>query len=1205
MPFSYTSHMRNYLNSQSHYETRYCEWHKGRGEYALGYYVYQRGEGRKKPLFCVTREGFNKKAMLEEMCEDMYNYFKMETQGYETDQVFGKLETQGNDLEQVLTAEEGVVSDKKENVILEGAKEDIVEEKDDNIISPLLNWSCSEKYYDFVKNDSAIMNRWFALDSVTISNQNPMVSGGLVKSWIIPEDLFKLDLESINILPIRGFMKGYFNLEFRMVVQANSFQQGCLMISTAPYTYGLPPLLGVNTGVRMAKGTNKVRPLATLSTPRLSYMDFQTAIQRPHVIIDVANGSEATLQMRQDYHKTLIRNFDYDFFSDVNPGIRGGNMGILALHVLSQLRYGQGSNSFGVRLFYRFTEAHLTAMVPTVSRKTKSLIKTTGIKEDKWINFETDFSKLSTISRSSDRDREIYSAKKHEIVRKYKVQGPVMSVLVGTKIATDITNGVIKIFDRSGRNPRRGFPALNQDKPIDCVSQVRTVQRPRTNFTHGRGVDDAIVMAVSWDELTQFFSQSTDEPKSFEDYSRKMGFLNSFIWKTTNVVEDTLFQWNINPALQSETDAKVDLEINTLRSPIGVTASCFTNYWGTIELMFQFIKTDSHRGAVEVAIYFGGRITGTGLRSTYVKVLNLQECSAFKVTVPYIYDTPVRYIGGTSSPLYMNNLTRPEDYTFKNTAHVVVKVLNPLSAVSVVAQEVECLVWVRGGLDFCVNFPRASNTNTLPTSLLHSSIVRNPMDARRAMASSAPQQVYTYDVYGTLLPASLHNFYPEYEVQGDRYIVDSIGDSQKYMYEVDDFQLSESSPILYEVQGDDFETGEHIDNRITSYSHMNFKDLCKMPVKILSPIAYTPFTEQKWLEGTYKQRNYICLPVAPLNLTLVDFLNSEHYAHLSESPSLLDSGSPFIGNVLNWKSIQCQIAGMFGFYRGGITYTVIIAKTTQPVYYSYLPHDYHLRPLNGPITTENLNVGFMGSSGTILSNAGNFIPGMVTDSWTDLACLGQFNGFILPTVNPSERIVIPMSTQNNSLLMNRRLLQRDGSGNFKTMRENSEWFNGTLVFWSNSEFEMDVYINCSDEHEMTGFLGHPGVVNSHVKFAMCDNWRSTSAYSTQGLDFQIKELTQNGWNSFKNSIKFGLIGAAAGITAVSVAGNCPTEMTYLLGVGAVCSVIKAGFEVNNVGNSITNVESTVTEISESALTVTRTLILDLLEEAFPFFEELY
>lgn len=308
-----TAVMRNYLNSHSTYATRTAEWgHKGVWSIQLD--LYNTSTTPKIRCFSTMGRGV-KNVVLEEGYQKMANWMEENT-----------FQTQGLDEGaavqedvNVVKPEDVATSSVAENVIITGAEDAGVVPLDKPNIQSLMEWSSTEKYYEFMNTTSGVMNRWFPLDSVKVTTSDgPSVIGGLKQVWRVPGDIFVNSFDSINVLPIRGFVLGKYTLEFKITLQANPFQACCVMLSQCPNDYGLTQYNSMSA-LTMNGTLDPEKMTATAGQP-ISYNDFRVAIQRPHVLVDVASGGEATMQFSQKYHKTLIRNFDYSFVPQVNPG---------------------------------------------------------------------------------------------------------------------------------------------------------------------------------------------------------------------------------------------------------------------------------------------------------------------------------------------------------------------------------------------------------------------------------------------------------------------------------------------------------------------------------------------------------------------------------------------------------------------------------------------------------------------------------------------------------------------------------------------------------------------------------------------------------------------------------------------------------------------------------------------------------------------
>lgn len=1147
-----TAVVRNYLNSHPVYASRSAEWGY-KGVWSIQLDLYDTTVSPKTRCFSTVGRGV-KSVVLEEGYLKMAKWIDSHTfctQGLD----------EGNDVQDelnVVKPEDVPESSVAENVIITGAEESKIVPLDSSHFQSLLNWSSTEKYYEFMDSASGVMNRWFPLDSVKVTTSDgPAVNGGLKQMWQIPGEIFMNSFDSINVLPIRGFVLGRYNLEFKMTLQANPFQACCVMMSQCPNDYGLTKF----TSIKSFNMNSTLDP-SNISYDRgneIGYNDFRVAIQRPHVLIDVASGGEATMQFTQKYHKTLIRNFDYSFVPSVNPGIRGSNYGSIALHVLAPLRVGTGSPPhFNVRIFYRFVDAKLTGMSSTASKESDNYLAPLrplpfSRREEAKQKLRDAMNKRRTMDRQKG-EPDPYNLAVADIST-WTTQGPVMSVVNTARGVVDVADKALHVVEDFGTVSRKGFNVRNRDKPNDTVHVVKVVPRPRTNFLNGEGIDDALVMGLSWIELTQFFETFDNEPKSIKDFISKTGYLGTFTWSTDHVANTKIFEWGVHPTLTPDLKQQ-DLSGNFLSSPVGIASSFYTNYFGTMELYFQFIKTQFHKGSVEVAIHFGRSVNATGLSSSYVKVLNVQECNGFSVTVPYIYDTAVRTISGTSTPMVIPPLFSNGMYRFSHSAIVSVKVVNELVAPESVHSNLDVIVWLKGGTDFGLNFPRACNTVSTSINL---GVVQLPYKVREVFSSPAPQPQYFYTPTGVgSEPTISGGFY----TQGE----------------------DDDTP--------DFNQPPYEGNRNTNIEHLNFKTLLKMPVKLLNNYIVEPFVDQEYvvvdgqLPGTKKTarvRNYLMLPVTVLNPTLLNYLDSSVYSRTNKF-----RGMNFPLN----QSIHNQITQMFGMFRGSLVYTIVLnAGKTANV--SYLPHDYVLRAIQGPLNTpDNL---FESSAMQVSA----FPSWNILDSnnITDVGSCLPYTTFINGQVNPSEKVVIPMSSPNNWLLLNRRISNSTKEG-LTTLRENLEWFNGHLLIWSNEKIEVDVYLNCGDDFELGGFLGHTGVMNPYSLFALKDNWR------TQGpSDFYIKELTSNGWNSIKK-LAVNTVGATVGavVSKIFMDQESPAiaAVTGAIAIYSCVGGIEQVQRLRSIMNAGTQQIEHINKMAEDVCEVGVETIVKILQNSFPF-----
>nr|QRW42539.1 MAG: polyprotein [Culex Iflavi-like virus 4] len=964
---------------------------------------------------------------------------------------------QPNEIAASLDESKGVTTT-SENVTIVGAAESVEE----SIITPLpkdlLSLSSTEKVYDFTEDSAGIMSRFMPLETVNIS----ATEAGLIKSWRIIEDLVKIN--SITTLPIQGFMLGHYDLEFKLIAQGVPQQACLLMLGHCPNPYGLYDKFATQQGWTVdgaGAATSANYPVKPVYETHKTYLSVEASVMRPNVMLSLESQGEVTLKVKQKYHKTMIRNFDYLKASGTNPGIRGGMQGLLTLHALTPVLVGTGTSSnFDIRILFRFVQAKLGAMTEPVKEKTA---------EARYSHLYVvphDFKDWDSLKVSQDPETE----KKRQAIRsKYRVQGPAMSVLGGVKSGMMTAVGVIdSIEGLTGYNNKK---IKNKDKPVDSVSQVTTIPRPRMNFTNGEGPDSAVIVGISWVELTHILQSFEDEPKSYKDLVNIPSLMHTVKIGDTTLPGSQLWSWNLQPTdgnwpLTPGQFASYGYANNWMHTTVAIVSSGFTNYSGGMILCGQFVKTMFHKASIEVAIRFGRDLTNNAIENSYVTIINVQDTSAFEVQIPYIYDTPTRPVSGSSTAVALPNTTNPANYAFAHSAAITIRVLNRLIVGAGASTEIHCLLWLKGAEDFSLNFPRSFNCNLLPEI---KKLVYPPQVMSVTQGITTPLQFAVVARPDTNVPKFFQQYTPN-----------------TYM-----------APNY--VQG----PGEERHTILTNTEHLNFKSILKMPVKILNYYSYEPWIKYKvnTVADTMVEvsdRAYLTIPVAPLNSTFVQYLTNEIYGEnkLGETLGSLTQSHAYVVNT------------MFGMFSGSLAMTIIVDEGDSPVYWAYLPHDYRLRKLYGGLNQTTQKAVMTHSAQPVLTskNWKSVFLGSTTETHMDLMSAGGLNGIIVPKVNPTEKIIIPMSAPLNWLLMNRSIMNESKKFMTQTMRENSEWFNGHLAIWCNVKCKISILLNMGDDFELGGFLGHPGFPNIHGWINVDDDRRvDLTKFVTQGNDVEVAD----------------------------------------------------------------------------------------------------
>lgn len=264
----------------------------------------------------------------------------------------------------------------------------------------------------------------------------------------------------------------------------------------------------------------------------------------------------------------------------------------------------------------------------------------------------------------------------------------------------EVLKGAENAIDQLGSNE-------NRDKPPDLQS-LSVVPHPRKNFASGKGPIDVIPLRINPYTATNYdqIAVPTDEPKTFYDLSRIWSLYKSFDWSKANKINTVIGDIIIDPCCRSYT-ADYSGEPTGLEYALG--NFCFWS--GVIELRFDFVSNSFHTGTIQISAEFGRTTTETDLcqsSSTYTKIFHLGEQRTCNFNVPYIYDTAMRRTTANLINPYNRQATSK---TIKQRAltiaplsqtHVKIRVINELRPVASTPQQIEVLVFMRAGKNFCM-----------------------------------------------------------------------------------------------------------------------------------------------------------------------------------------------------------------------------------------------------------------------------------------------------------------------------------------------------------------------------------------------------------------------------------------------------------------------------------------------------------------------
>lgn len=450
---------------------------------------------------------------------------------------------------------------------------------------------------------------------------------------------------------VQGFVGLRSDVEIRVQINAQKFQQGRLRLQYIPY----------------AKYLTKKAQLLTSS--------LTTVTSGPGVDIDVCGGSTPETRIAQAlFHIPYVSPHLYFNL------IRGdGTMGRMNLIVYSPLVSGSAeASSCEVTVWARFVNPKLafpTGALPyyrvavtrnhvaQVAGEAKQVNQTGVVSNTLGVVAETlrSASRLPLIGKYLAIPEWI-SQKGSDIMKLFGFSKP--TVTIDTKLRT--TN----CFSNYNGKDSSHKLALSADNEIDTPSGIA-----------GTGIDEMAISTIA----------STP------------AFWSAFNWTTSQTAEDEILWVDpVSPMKFSPIPSSNTYSI----LPVAYLANVFGLWRGSLTYTFKFVKTGFHSGRVRIfftpyegidALVVGSAPLNT-IEKNYQIILDIEESDVVSFDVPYVSTKPWMSVSDSSSS--QSPVAIP-------TGYVVVTVLNELRAVSTVSSSIQVLVEISGGKDMTFALPCA------------------------------------------------------------------------------------------------------------------------------------------------------------------------------------------------------------------------------------------------------------------------------------------------------------------------------------------------------------------------------------------------------------------------------------------------------------------------------------------------------------------
>lgn len=399
-------------------------------------------------------------------------------------------------------------------------------------------------------------------------------------------------LTSANAVMWREKLRGIFgirmDMKFRLVVNANRFQQG-------RYAMGWVPLAGPK------------RTTSSLKEISVNNSHVATLVQRttiPRVEVDLASDTVAELVVPFVSSRT---------FYNLNAVLAATNeypLGFLNIYPYSPLVSPAGSTVAGYTLYVSFENVHLFgASSPQSGLKRHVRIA------DKEVSQKAS-GPISSVSQAISKGFKEFA------------NIPLLSTYAtGISWVADRVTNVASVFGWS--------------KPLagDSMAKMLIMQAPNHNTIDGDS--DARAMSYLTKPGVVAFAGASGTDYDEMDFSyivRKPAWFNTMTWSNTMVSGTILTNGTIGVMPYHQTTV---LSSNNYQ-PVAFVASFFQFWRGSMRFRFKVVKTEFHSGRISVAFYPGNALATYTGGEPYVhrQIVDIRDSVEFEFVVPFISDAP-------------------------------------------------------------------------------------------------------------------------------------------------------------------------------------------------------------------------------------------------------------------------------------------------------------------------------------------------------------------------------------------------------------------------------------------------------------------------------------------------------------------------------------------------------------------------------------
>jgi hypothetical protein len=398
-----------------------------------------------------------------------------------------------------------------------------------------------------------------------------------ITTYYMPAGLFSAPAANVWTEKLKGYLGIRMTMNFKIVVNANRFQQGRYIMSYVPYAGAAYDSIG---------------------TPNINEnLRLPTIIQRttvPHVELDLNCDTSAEMSIPYSSIKTFFPAQELV----ASPLVIDSILGSLNVYPYSPLVTVSGATTASYRIYAWLTDVELIGAASAQSGLPRKEVsnKQNGIVS----------APLSAISRGF---REFESI-------------PVLSSYAHT---------VSWIADRLAKTAS----IFGLSKPNQGDNLTKIVPLSAANHSNVDGDSDARSMAFMLQPGVQAvsgLSTTVLDEMDFSYVASKFSWVNSIIWTTAQVVDVNLTDIPLLPNYHVLTGTARNY------NPMSFIVQHFKMWRGSMKFRFKFVKTEFHSGRLAFDFYPNSLGYSNVSRPEYVNrvIVDIREHSELEIVVPFI-----------------------------------------------------------------------------------------------------------------------------------------------------------------------------------------------------------------------------------------------------------------------------------------------------------------------------------------------------------------------------------------------------------------------------------------------------------------------------------------------------------------------------------------------------------------------------------------